>query len=494
MKRYLTALALLAVLSPTLAQAQCNGVFPAKTICGNNGSSGNLPGPVSNSVLTGVPGGTNGQTQYNNSGVFGGYTFSGDLTVNTATGAATLATSGVSAGTYGSATQSPQVTVDAKGRVTAASNVTIASGIQSTSSVTGTAATYTSAQSYVLVERSNSGSAMNDTLPGTSPGILPAKTVITVTNADTAGLLSISSGSGATLNGAANLYNGFLFLGPGQSAQFYSDGSNYWIISAPARARLAANTTINFSTSGNDATGNGTTAPFATPPGAWNFARATIDHNGFVLTYLGATGNYPGTYSISGQQVGSCGAACDVFQGNTGTPSNVTIGAATTSVQWTFDGVQATVQGFEFNPVTGQSLLATDGAIVAFQNNITQASSGASITAANNGVINITGNTQIGSSSSSNQSVAWNANQGGEIHIAASGITVTVAGNPAWATAGMFAQWGGRIFFDFVPTFSGSASGVRCSSSQNGVINTAGNLTAFPGNSACTSATGGQNG
>ncbi len=38
----------------------------------------------------------------------------------------TLATSGVTAGTYGSATQVPQVTFDAKGRATAAANVTIA--------------------------------------------------------------------------------------------------------------------------------------------------------------------------------------------------------------------------------------------------------------------------------------------------------------------------------------------------------------------------------
>ena len=38
----------------------------------------------------------------------------------------TLATSGVSAGTYGSTTQSPQIIIDAKGRITSASNQTIA--------------------------------------------------------------------------------------------------------------------------------------------------------------------------------------------------------------------------------------------------------------------------------------------------------------------------------------------------------------------------------
>ena len=39
---------------------------------------------------SGTPGGTNGQVQYNNSGSFGGFTASGDLTFNTATGVGTV--------------------------------------------------------------------------------------------------------------------------------------------------------------------------------------------------------------------------------------------------------------------------------------------------------------------------------------------------------------------------------------------------------------------
>lgn len=87
MKRLLIALALL--LCPALAQAQCNGVFPNNTLCGNISGKGNLPRPVSNSALTGVPGGTNGQIQYNNNGNFGGLTFSGDVT-GTTSGALTI--------------------------------------------------------------------------------------------------------------------------------------------------------------------------------------------------------------------------------------------------------------------------------------------------------------------------------------------------------------------------------------------------------------------
>jgi hypothetical protein len=66
----------------------------------------------------GSPGGTSGQVQYNNAGAFGGFTVSGDATLNTSTGALTLASSGATAGTYPIA----NITVNAKGIITAASN------------------------------------------------------------------------------------------------------------------------------------------------------------------------------------------------------------------------------------------------------------------------------------------------------------------------------------------------------------------------------------
>src|SRR5438105_6546767 len=71
MKRFLLILALL--LTPSAAWAQCNGVFPALSACGNPTGSAAIPTIMPLSSITAAAG-TNGQVQYNNSGVLGGYT------------------------------------------------------------------------------------------------------------------------------------------------------------------------------------------------------------------------------------------------------------------------------------------------------------------------------------------------------------------------------------------------------------------------------------
>jgi hypothetical protein len=86
MKKLLFAL----LLFPSIAHAQCNGVFPPNTLCGNPTGANALPKPTPNSVLTGVPGGSAGQIEFNNGGTtFGGFTMSGDCTTNTSTGVIT---------------------------------------------------------------------------------------------------------------------------------------------------------------------------------------------------------------------------------------------------------------------------------------------------------------------------------------------------------------------------------------------------------------------
>lgn len=90
MKKLLLAIFLL--FAPSIAFAQCNGVFQPNFACGKINAAG-PPGPIPFSVIEGgggsPPGGASGSTQFNNSGVFGGYVPSGDCTVNTTTGVTT---------------------------------------------------------------------------------------------------------------------------------------------------------------------------------------------------------------------------------------------------------------------------------------------------------------------------------------------------------------------------------------------------------------------
>lgn len=62
-----------------------------------NGAAAN---PTWTTPAAGTPGGSSGQIQYNNAGAFGGFTASGDVTINTGTGVATIGTNVVSNGKF----------------------------------------------------------------------------------------------------------------------------------------------------------------------------------------------------------------------------------------------------------------------------------------------------------------------------------------------------------------------------------------------------------
>jgi len=105
----------------------------AQTIGGTKTFSSTISGSIDGNAATATK-----FTTARNIGVSGDVTGSAsfDGTAN-ASIAATLASTGVTAGAYGSATQVGQVTVDAKGRVTAASNTAIAFPITSVAGRTG---------------------------------------------------------------------------------------------------------------------------------------------------------------------------------------------------------------------------------------------------------------------------------------------------------------------------------------------------------------------
>lgn len=73
MKKIILVLALW--LLPSVAFAQCTGVFPASTVCGVTAAGPNVPGPLPLSSFALAPGGSSGQVQINNgSGGLGGLT------------------------------------------------------------------------------------------------------------------------------------------------------------------------------------------------------------------------------------------------------------------------------------------------------------------------------------------------------------------------------------------------------------------------------------
>lgn len=188
----------------------------------------------------GNPGGTSGQTQYNNAGSFGGYTPSGDITVNTSTGVETLKNTGPGAtGPIGSTTVTPVVTIDAQGRVTALSSATIAGAVSSVTGGIGVTATPTTGAVVVsspVTTRNNT--ATTDTVTSTDKG-----TTVTESNASAVAVAITTSGfvatdyftaknlgagvvtytpSSGTINGATTLV-----CNQGQSSDVYFDGTNW---------------------------------------------------------------------------------------------------------------------------------------------------------------------------------------------------------------------------------------------------------------------------
>lgn len=350
----------------------------------------------------------------------------------------------------------------------------------------GTAYTYQASDASLLVARSNSGTLMTDTLPGTSPGVLASRWTATILNSDATANLSIAAGSGATLTWPGG---GAKCLGPGQSVQIVSDGANYYAVDPPTRAKCGAALQVYCSTAGSDTANNGLAA--ATPFATIDHARAVIydafDHNGFTPTINLAAGTYTSTQGL--HCVGlPLGAPAVNILGNAASAASYIISATNGPCIAAGYGANVLATGITFTAagsgstygIGGVGLIGYNGAEANWANCIFSTCSVSHISSTSGATCQSLG---LPYTISGNAPYHVDANGGGNIIIGST--TVTLTGTPAF-TAFAASDSSGLIFASSM-TFSGSATGARYAVTSSGVIETVGGgATYFPGNSPGT--------
>jgi hypothetical protein len=192
-----------------------------------------------------------------------------DLTMSGSTGTnitnATLVPTGVNAGTYGSSTDIPQITVDSKGRITSASNVSIPSNSISVtgSDLTMSGSTGTDITNATLVD---TGVTVGTYGSGaTIPQItIDSKGRITsATSVGVAGSISVTGGD-LTMSGTtgSDITNATL-TNTGVTAGTYGGGATIPQITIDSKGRITSATSVgvagSISVTGSDLTMSGTT-------------------------------------------------------------------------------------------------------------------------------------------------------------------------------------------------------------------------------------------
>ncbi|HZZ80045.1 MAG TPA: hypothetical protein VFE62_16145 [Gemmataceae bacterium] len=357
--------------------------------------------------------------------------------------------------------------------------------ISSTQTVTGTSHTFVAADNMLMTLRSNSGTLMTDTLPGTSPGVMALGWQEEIVNNDASALYFLSTGSGANLNGSST---GSIVLGPGQRAIVFSDGSNYWAQELPSRVRLGANTSFYVATTGSDSNnGLASGTPWATLQHAANYIQQNVDLGGFTATINVANGTYSSGVTFTGPFTG---AGTVALLGNTGSPSSCIISTSAADCIKGSNSADLVVGGFKLSAASsGNGLFATSSAQVSVTGAMeygSVSSSNSQIVAQSGGVISITASYTI----SGGGEFHWQGLYQGQVILSPS-LTITLTGTPAFTDFAATNNLGLIIAASL--TFSGSATGPRYNAANNGVINTqGGGSTYLPGNSAGATSSGGQ--
>lgn len=360
-------------------------------------------------------------------------------------------------------------------------------GISGTVSVTGASTTYTSAQNTKLVTRSNTGSPMSDTLPGTSPGILPAGTLVTIQNNDTAGVLAINVGSGATLK-AQTGSTGYLYVCPGQSIAFFSDGSTYWAVDQTTDCFLKGATTFYGVASGGSATNTGLTSssPLNSCAAAYSLAQSVFNAGllnpstqpvtiqcgtpGTSGQTFGATalsGRIPGQAEVDGQ----AGIFPVIVQGDTTTPGNIAFSVSGGDALAIKGGASLLVQGFAVSstPSSGNGIDAI-GSHVAIKTINFGTCATNHIDSTHRSFVEIVGNYSLTGTGAGEH---WLVSDDSSLYVQ-SATAINYVTNQTWGTAFLAAQYASNIVFNVQPTYVGTGgnTGPQYSIFLNSVLNT----------------------
>lgn len=235
----------------------------------------------------------------------------------------------------------------------------------------------------------------------------------------------------------------------------------------------------------NDGLANTSGGAFLTIQKAIDVICSTLDvQAGVTATVQVADGAYTGA-NVMKQFIG---AGSMVIQGNSGTPANVVISVTSNHCFYNpVGGTVVTVKDMKLTTTTsGTGLFAANGGEINFTN------IDFGVCATYHRYANATGRvTATGNYSISGGAVAHEGAATGGLQYTAS-RTITISGTPAFSTAFALVQTSASII-NFSSTFSGSATGKRYDAYLNGAINTlSGGASYFPGDSAGTTATGGQ--
>lgn len=227
----------------------------------------------------------------------------------------------------------------------------------------------------------------------------------------------------------------------------------------------------------NDGLTNSSGGAFLTIQQAVDVA-ATLDFGGYDVTAkIGTAGTYAGC-GVNGSIAGSGGSFA--IEGDTSSPGSYVISSAIQAS----DGAAVIVRGVDFTS-SNYGLLSSDGTILVDGAVIFGACTSGHMYCERFGTVYIAANYTIDGNAPQHHYVT----NSGFIYAAA--ITVTLTGTPAFTTFAVSEAC--SVIQANSNTYSGSATGARYSASLNGVIRTlGGGASYFPGNSAGSTATGGQ--